>query len=259
MRIVFRLIYNPHDDVSKTLALLDDIEKSSLPIRTETEIISESDHAQKIKDELLKESILAKIQIRQTGSGILYPHLLVYRDDQLSTFYPRRRKGEADIGIDEFLETVLTQNRRDDLVVSFYTTGRDCIDSAKFLYHKKEDSGRYEILLTQGIESLLTSFILFKELEDPLKVIETVKRYRHEYKKFYDHCRRLDVEKVLLDPDLEYIIDDLSASFFSSTIEARYPKVGLFRFMPSYFPLLEEKLIKPIGRQIGLAVDSESF
>lgn len=124
MNIIFKLLYNSHDDVSKTLALLDSINKSSLPIETKTEVISDPEHARRIKDELLKESILAKIQIRQTGSGILYPHLLVYRDDLLSTFYPRRRKGEADIEIDEFLNTVLTQNRRDDLVVSFYTTGR---------------------------------------------------------------------------------------------------------------------------------------
>lgn len=253
MKITFKLIYNPHDDLSKIDTLLDQIDKSSLPIEIKKEVIIDPDHAQKLKDELLRESILAKIQIRQTESGILYPHLLIYRDNQLSTFYPRRRKGEADIEIDDFLKTVLTQNRRDDLVVSFYTTGRDCVDSAKFLYHNKENRGRYEILLTQGIESLLTSFILFKDPDDPLKVIEKLKRYRHEYKRFYDHCRMLDDDKMLVDPDLEYIIGDLSASFFSSTIDARYPKVGLFRFMPSYFPLLEQKLVKPIGKLIGLA------
>ena len=146
----------------------------------------------------------------------------------------------------------MTQNRRDDIVVSFYTTGRDCVASAKFLYHHKKDHGRYEILITQGIESLLSSFILFKEKGDPLRVIETLKRYRHEYKKFYDHCERLDDAGTLKDPDLKYIINDLSASFFTSTIDARYPKMGLTRFGPSYFPILKAKLIQPIGKLLGL-------
>lgn len=252
MRITFKLLYNEHDDVSEIRSLLGEIYKSDLPIGIDFEIIKNADHVLRIKQELLRESVLGKTQIRQSKSGILYPHLLVYRDGQLSTFYPRRRKGEPDVEIGQFLDSVLTQNKRDNLVTSFYTTGRDCVESAKFLYHHKEGRGRYEILLTHGIESLLASFILFKESDDPLKVIEVLKRYRHEYKKFYEHCQKLDSTAILKNVDLEYVINDLSASFFLSTIDARYPKVGLFRFMPSYFPILEEKLIKPLGKLIGL-------
>lgn len=248
MKTVFKLIYYQHDNVDEALVFLEKIKKSSLPIDVEREVISDQDRADAIKRELFPIAVLGKMRIHQTKSGLLYPHLLVYRDSRLSTFYPRRRKGEPDITIEQFLRAVLTQNQRDDLVTSFFTTGRDCVESAEFLYHRMAGHGRYEILLIQGIESLLSSFIIFKERGDPLDIIETMKRYRHEYKKFYNHCKHLDDSNVLQDANLEYIINDLSASFSPGTIDARYPKVGLIRFMPSYFPLLKKGLIEPLQK-----------
>ena len=253
MKTTFKLVYPRHNDVSEMLSLLDRVKKSNLHIDVKHDIIRDTQHANTIKEALLRVSVLGKIQIRQTKSGLLYPHLLVSRGNTLSTFYPQRRKGEPETTIEEFLKAVLTQNQRQNLVASFYETGKECIESAKFLYHGRKARSRYEILLTQGIESMLTSFLIFKEDgSDPLGVIEKLKSYRHEYRKFYDRCRELDDTGMFKDGDLEYIINDLAVSFFPSTIDARYPKVGSFRFMPSYFPLLEGKLVRPLGRLLGL-------
>lgn len=254
MKTKFKLIYNRDDKVSEIVSLLEEIRKSRLHIEVNQEIIADEKHADAIKEGLWRVSVLGKMKIRQTKSGLLYPHLLVYRDDDLSTFYPRRRKGEPDTTIREFLTTVLTQNQRENLVASFYKTGSDCLESARFLYRNRKTHGRYEVLLTHGIESLLTSFIIFKEAGDPLRTIETLKRYRHEYKKFYGHCKRLDDTGIFKDQTLESIIHDMSTSFFPSTIDARYPKVGLAhpRFMPSYFPILKRNLSDPLGRLLGL-------
>jgi hypothetical protein len=254
MKTTFKLIYYPHDKVTEILSLLERIKKSNLPIDVAQEILSDEKRADAIKQSLWPVAMLGKIQIRQTKSGLLYPHLLVYRANALVTFYPQRRKGESDITIKEFLTTVLTQNRRKNLVASFYATGRDCLASAEFLYRHRKRSSRYEILLTQSIESLLTAFILYRDADDPLTVIETLKHYRHDYQRLYDRCEKVDDKGIFRDKELIYIIHDLSILFFPSTIDARYPKVGLgnFRFMSSYFPILRRKLAKPLGKLLGL-------
>lgn len=254
MNITFKLIYQPHDNVSEILRLLNCIKQSHLRIVVTHEVLVDDKHNDTIRRTLWPVSVLGKIQIRKTRRGLLHPHLLVYRDGKLSTFYPRRRGREPETTIQQFLNAVLAENQRGNLVASFYATGRDCIESAKFLYEHSKDRGRYEILLTHGIESILTSFIIFKENRDPLATIETVKHYRHEYRRFYERCKTLDDTGIFGDKNLEYIINDLAVSFFPSTIDARYPKVGtgVARFMPSYFPLLKEGLIKPLGKLLGL-------
>src|ERR1700737_438912 len=153
MKTTFKLVYPRHNDVSEMLSLLDRVKKSNLRIDVKHEIIRDTQHANTIKEALLRVSVLGKIQIRQTKSGLLYSHLLVYRGNTLSTFYPQRRKGEPETTMEEFLKAVLTQNQRQNLVASFYETGKECIESAKFLYHGRKARSRYEILLTQGIES----------------------------------------------------------------------------------------------------------
>jgi hypothetical protein len=254
MKLTFKLIYQPNDDVSGILRLLDCIKQSDLRIGVTHEVVVDDKHNDRILRTLWPVSVLGKIQIRKSRRGLLYPHLLVYRDGTLSTFYPRRRGREPETTIQQFLHGVLVQNQRNNLVASFFATGRDCIESAKFLYEHRKDRGRYEILFTHGIESILTSFIIFKDDGDPLATIETLKHYRHEYRKFYERCRTLDDTGIFDDENLQYIINDLAVSFFPSTIDARYPKVGpgVVRFMPSYFPLLKQRLIKPLGRLLGL-------
>jgi sRNA-binding regulator protein Hfq len=168
MDTTFKLVHHRHSNVSEILCLIDRIKDSNLRIHVAHEIIEDNGRADVILRDLWPVSMLGKIQIHKSKSGLLYPHLLVYRDHALSTFYPQRRRGEPETTIEDFLNTVLAQNQRQTLVASFYETSKDCIESAKFLYHRRKARSRYEILLTQGIESVLTSFLIFMEDGDPM-------------------------------------------------------------------------------------------
>ena len=151
---------------------------------------------------------------------------------------------------------ISTPFKHEQQVTAFFTMGQSCIKSAEALFRLQESSKKgneytpyeYQILLIHGIELLLNSFILLKDVSSFDDGMKKLKDYEHNYKKLYNYCLKLDKDNVFSNEQLKTLIYHLSDNFYKNIIDARFPKSSTITHFPfSTFLILNNKLIKPLN------------
>lgn len=156
----------------------------------------------------------------------------------------------------------MTKFTRNQTIVAYYTKGEACIEDAGFLFQQKRIQV-YGILLLQGVELLLKSFLLIKDPSVTLDILKN--QYSHGYYKIFKKCLELDDEKILSNNSLATSIQMLDDSFERSYVDLRYPNEPRLRKHPTnIFSIINMGLIEPMKDKVhehyklGLAEDGPS-
>lgn len=143
---------------------------------------------------------------------------------------------------------LMTAKTNEEVAHLYLIHSRFFLQAAYDLFHlrKQQDTPdlSFGLLLIHGLELALTAFILMKDPKETNKNIYY--KYKHDYKKMYHYSVKLGDD--LLSPELEKLIAILSKNFYTSSVEARFPKgiISKHFFPDNSFTILKEGLIKKV-------------
>lgn len=128
--------------------------------------------------------------------------------------------------------------------ISYYNKGKSCIDDAELLFLQNRKN--YDILLFQGLELLLKSFILMNDGKITMKKLKD--EYGHNCDEAYRHCMTLKNKGIISDPSLELTMKSLR-TYETNPVNLRYQDKTEIRISPDWtsaFKVIKQELIEPI-------------
>ena len=142
---------------------------------------------------------------------------------------------------------------RPQTAIVYFRRGEDFIKDAQFLFNShveyKTSIISCGLLLLQGIELLLKSFIIIKDKNENFEEVLHYLQYNygHKYIKIYQKCLALDDDKLISNKELGEDLEFLNDNFADNYVELRYPNSATHRYIPEdIFQDVDNYLIKPL-------------